>query len=1146
MKNPFGYTGKTGKDWFIANPYGDKEIEGIKDPEGGSELTLPTAIPSPFARIDLVKAAFNNAVKSPDLKFHEKNGDVVCSKEDELLVSHCLDLAEMLFNYDSVKENVRIIAWDRESDLNKLKNGTTAHRKLAETIELYLDQDKRSYNFDLLQRFFLIEYDHKIIGCTSPSTLFFTSANNIKHAQIRLSNNHLLFGSQFTPLYERENEFQKYLHQLLESNSLLKSRLKEFSDYVEKSLKILSQKNSSLYSEIKKLDRNQFTTSYSELTTGTDNDVVEVVGVSLRKRKAEDIAEFIAANSDFRLRSTKHTGRHTPLVLQNDFSKPWVYAKDKWSKVTVPYIDANPISKRRLPGVNVAYPFLTVSDLLEPYLIRLVYPINKEKFFDGNLKIESGNDSNGYILPLKPKFFEYFNSSDLLSAGSTKPKIEIIQGVASSVKVLLKLPVTRDNEFITFERIYMQSPEHDRAQPDESKNKGVIVEQQFGITLFPFIKTNQPALKPYYRVQLVDRDVLELTKGNEYDLNFFKNSESEAVTVRAKKTRSDKRRDAGATTQYYVLKDEFDYIQVKNLSGVGASGILLPNWVPFVHGNEAFSFAIDFGTTNTHIEYSVGGGSPRPFDITSGDLQIATLFNPANRQALNASGAIAIEEQVEYEFIPHRIGDNSDYKFPQRTIISESHSLNIETETYSLADFNIPFVYEKKKDRDKIQSNLKWAKREKGNEKRVRAFFEKLIMLMRNKVLLNRGNLALTKLVWFYPSSMKPGRRSSLENTWRELFEEYFNPVQKPIGIAESLAPFYYFKGVNKLQGGLYKPVVSIDIGGGTTDIVIYKGGKPLWLTSFKFAANSIFGDGFSEYGAANSNGIISKYFPHFESLLTANTHRELAGILSTIKDKNKAEDINAFFFSLEANPKIKDKKLFSYNSILSRDEDLKIVFIYFYCSIVYHIASLMRSKAIELPKHLVFSGTGSKILSIMSSDSRALSNLSKLIFEHVYENKFDQDGLTIETERDFPKEVTCKGGLMVKAEDLDIDVKDIKVVHNGSLINGASLTYEKLDESVKRGIVREVEMFNNLFVKLNQQVNFIDHFSVSPKAWEVFKNEFSKHQRDYLEEGLQFNKKMDDVTDDKELEESLFFYPLTGAINHLASHLSTLSHVNI
>src|SRR5690606_16763975 len=274
-----------------------------------------------------------------------------------------------------------------------------------------------------------------------------------------------------------------------------------------------------------------------------------------------------------------------------------------------------------------------------------------------------------------------------------------------------------------------------------------------------------------------------------------------------------------------------------------------------------------------------------------------------------------------------------------------------------------------------------------------------------------------TQLVWFYPSSMKPARKSDLENTWNELFNEYFSPTTQAVGITESLAPFYYFKGTNKLQGGAFKPVVSIDIGGGTTDIVVFKQNKPLLMTSFKFAANAIFGDGFSEYGAATSNGLISKYFPHYENLLDKNNLPDLLNVLSSIKEKNRTEDLNAFFFSIENNPAISDKKLFSYNSLLANDEDLKIIFIYFYSAIIYHIADLMKQKQIELPKHIVFSGTGSKVLNIISSDLKILANFSKVIFENVHNQKFDSDGLSIETEKEMPKEVTCKGGLMLNAE---------------------------------------------------------------------------------------------------------------------------------
>lgn len=124
---------------------------------------------------------------------------------------------------------------------------------------------------------------------------------------------------------------------------------------------------------------------------------------------------------------------------------------------------------------------------------------------------------------------------------------------------------------------------------------------------------------------------------------------------------------------------------------------------------------------------------------------------------------------------------------------------------------------------------------------------------------------------------------------------------------------------------------------------------------------------------------------------------------------------------------KYRTKKLFSYNSLLANDEELKILFIYFFSAIIYHIAEVMKNKNVELPKHLIFSGTGSKILSIITPDMKILGTLSKKIFEGVYNQNFDSDGLTIETEKNKPKEVTCKGGLMLNPDDLAIDIRNHK-----------------------------------------------------------------------------------------------------------------------
>ena len=122
-----------------------------------------------------------------------------------------------------------------------------------------------------------------------------------------------------------------------------------------------------------------------------------------------------------------------------------------------------------------------------------------------------------------------------------------------------------------------------------------------------------------------------------------------------------------------------------------------------------------------------------------------------------------------------------------------------------------------------------------------------------------------------------------------------------------------------------------------------------------------------------------------------------------------------------------------------------------------------MKQKQIELPKHIVFSGTGSKVLNVISSDLKILANLSKKIFENVYHQSFDSDGLSIETEKEMPKEVTCKGGLMLNAEDLAIDISSIKAT-NTCLDGVSKLTYDQLNETAKANIANYVTEFNKFF----------------------------------------------------------------------------------
>ena len=1119
-----------GEHWFKADPYGKRQIEAISDPEGGNTDNPPTSIPSPFARIDLVRTAFKNVLKDKQL---------LGNKVDRKLVSECLDVGEVFFNMEYLKDDVRIIPWDQQRDLTALlESDNPQHRRLGEVLQLYLQQDASAYNFHKINRLYILQYNYKVIGSTSPATLFFSSPNDLSFVDIPMEKNRL-FSGDYSPLYERTHDYQKYLYALLKffrstgsDAPDFRSCFREMADYLDANLEILRMRQPQLYEEINQLTITDFYDHYTELDTGQSGDIVELLGFPLRKKKI-DIAS-IAKSSDFTIRSSKYRGDTLPLVLQNQLNKPFHYVNDTWdSHVAVPYKVDAPLEDRKLPGQVISYPYLTVSDFLEPYLIRLVYPVNEDKFFDGNLA--RGKEQNGFILPLKKAFFDYFDVGDLQgSVEGGKKFFEMEPRVAGGVRVTLRIPVRQ--EHITFERIYMPSiSEGDVLSPDEENNKGVIIESQFGITLYPFIKTQGKTENAHYRVQFIDRDVSPYNKHHEYQLRFFRNQDNLEKKAEARKQRSNKQRDDRATSQYYVVEKEFDYVQVKNQV---AAGIIIPKFPEYHGGNDVYTFAIDFGTTNTHVEYKVNDRDPRPFDITENDVQIATLHDPAFAEQsadFGGSGATLIRDLIPQEFLPRYIGKQYDYYFPQRTVLGESKNLDLEQTTYTLADFNIPFAYGKHpiNGNVRITSDLKWSNYTKNFEdrRRVEAFFENLLLLIRNKVLFNRGSLAKTRIIWFYPSSMLPNRRSSLESTWTQLFHKYISPERDPQKLSESIAPFYFYK--SKMgRSAADKPAVGIDIGGGTTDIVVFRNNQPTLLTSFRFAANALFGDGFN--GSAITNGFVKRYADLVEKTLTL-VDPNTADYL-----RENSREIISFLFELESSDRYAKLLPVSFSSMLKEDEDFKILFVVFYGAIIYHLAQLMKAAEIEMPRHILFSGRGSKIINITDGNTRleSLTKLTQKIFEKVFRKNAAQIELV---QYEQPKEITCKGGLL---SDVDVDIDHIKKVLLGTgqhtIVPEKSVTYPDINEESLTQVVREVEQFVNVLFEIHHEYNFSHHFGVNPTHLTNYRQWLKTDLMEYLKSGYQM--KLDELAGNQHvnIEETLFFYPLVGVLNRLAYKIAT------
>lgn len=1137
MSKVLGFTKNGGEDWFNSSEYGNKEIQGIPDPEGGHALNSPTSIPSPFARMDLVRKSFESICESPTLEFLQKGRKVLASREDEKLVSQCLDLAEILFFFNNYKNKIEILEWNRITQINSLKGSQdTGHVRLGEVLELYLSQDAKSFNFDDMKSVYIIKYNHKVIGGTSPLTLFFSVGNDNSHLDLK-SNTGKVFFKDIVPLYKRDTHFQTYLYLLFKNNGHFGTKMKAYNEYLNKNLQVLSTKNPELFNKLNSLNTSDLATNYIDLNTRNAGQVVEVLGVSLKTINPAIVTSNIQ-KSDFVIHSTKITVSDKPLALQNNFNKSIRYINSNWdSKTKVPYKDEKDIASRILPGQDIAYPYLTVSDFLEPHIIRLVYPINSKKYFDGNVKFNKPGTTYSFLLPLKPLFFEYFNSEDLVFGGIGKPEISIDEtAVASSVRVQLKIPIKTGTDFVVFERIY-----HNEGIADEMANKGGITEHQLGVTIFPFIKYN-PDTTPIYNVQLIDRDVQKKVIDYNWHLQFFSNASNRPINVDSESYRNRKLKGdlSKFGSSYYGLSHQFDYIQVDNQF---AKGMIIPKWMEIPNVGKKFSFAIDFGTTNTHIEYSIDNGAPMPFEISKGEEQAFSLVDESIEHNFSGTGAIDIRASVVKEFIPEIIKSNSLYNFPQRTVISQSLLNGPQAGGKALVDFNIPFIFEKNTDNNStFYTNLKWNGKVPNNEYRVKAFLEQLVMIIRNKVLISGGDLPSTKIIWTYPTSMSIARINGLQNTWNELYSKYISDTGKPVSICESVAPYYYFQGNAKLEGLGYGTSVLMDIGGGTSDVVVYKNNEPKLISSYKFAGNALFGDGYKEFANIQSNGLINRFKGEFDELLDG-SYKTLKSISDELYVKQDSADFNTFLFSLANNYEVKDGELVDYNRKLGSESDIKIIFLYFYCAKIYHMAQLMKVNKMDLPMNMVFSGNGSKILNIVSTDEKVLSKLTQNIFLSVYNLKnYPDHGLKMTVEKHFPKAVTSKGALIHHKQDAqDYDIKNLKVtltcLEDESL---NTLLYSELSDEVLNKIISKVEDFNNSFILLNEVMDFEEYFDVSVSSFSKFKSIINLHLKAFLKAGLEHNRKMDGDAHNPNspISDSPFFYPIIESIQQLITEL--------
>jgi hypothetical protein len=1031
------------KHWEESRMFDDKQINAIKSSNAYSTHE-PTSVPSPFARIALAKTAFAEVAEYGDkaLAAYQK------------IVSDSLDVAELFFTFDKWEKQVEIIKWDKIKDLKALEKHTILHK----TLTAFLDDDAEIYNFDKMDSIYILKHktSGKMIGATSPCTMFFSSANQIEY-QFELGKGDIAFDKDLCPLHKRSCDFQKYLYTWLKNNNETQSK---------------GGKPVSIFNELQ-----QYLEAQKKLPTDDWANKIDDIDNNL-PNNFEDYDQLRAPDVEI-------------------CGKPL----HKWK-----------ISARTAPN------YLTTKDLLAEKIIRLPYKIQKKSFFDGNLNETS---VYSYLLPVKDKFFEKWTASEL-------QKWIRINETGTVVEVKLEIPNLKQE----IKKVYKES---------ESM---LMLESGFDCMLFPNIKFDRQE-DSFYRFGMFV-PFSQKTEIEKYSVDFFNGSVKVEQDKPVIRNVSDPENPICKT--YSLSGKTFDRIKV-GLNSI--CGVVLP-LLPDKGVTENFTIAVDFGTTNTHIEYkTTADNNIRPLDVLESDSQISFLLGKTEGNTLVS----------DIDFIPMLIGSNKQFKFPVRTALSIAKNSEKSAKIYPFAQANLVVPYEKRlvPNYNSVKTQLKWD----STEDEMGYYIDSLCFILRNKVALNGGNLADTKIVWFYPLSMAGSRSKIIKEKWNVAYAKYFlgysvssiddlddsakETLKKNIiALPESVAPFLCCKEDIKYKDAI-NDLVSIDIGGGTTDIVFIRDGKQAeYVTSFRFAANSIFGLG------DQITPVVSKYQSEIEAIIEQNDPQfKLRNILKSITG-NAWGDLASFFFSLSDNDMLKDVNI-NFNSMLKKDNNQKLVFVLFYAAIIYHSAQIMKAKNLSLPRHIAFSGNGSRIVNIVG-DKDILAELSKLIFEKVFGQKYSSSGLEIIQNTKNPKEVTCQGG--IKAADKDYKQQPFEPlvllgIDNTTFVTNADTysTVNVTDSVIKTN--RQVKAFMEYVLDdlLQQQYKgivkepFVKALNINQQTILTAKTVLAKDNDliNFTKNGI--NKKIEDISDkaSTKIEETFFFYPIESLLRTISNEINKM-----
>ena len=442
--------------------------------------------------------------------------------------------------------------------------------------------------------------------------------------------------------------------------------------------------------------------------------------------------------------------------------------------------------------------------------------------------------------------------------------------------------------------------------------------------------------------------------------------------------------------------------------------ILLPEPQQIQETSNQWSIGIDFGTTNSCVYYKENKEAPKPLNFKN---RINLPYDPGTDEE-------EIEEvmQAHKEFVPSRVVST-----PFMTILRERA---FKETTVDNLPFRSNFIYyvdqvlyaieDLPDDKRPLKFNLKWDEAEQSRTK-VQYFISQAILQAAVEAAANgikRDNLDFN---FSYPEAytsehLRAFKRITKRSVNVGLGDANFKTQEKTKFLTESISSALYFAAGQKIP--FTENVVTIDIGGGTSDLSIWQNLNLIWRNSFRLAGKDVLID-----FLCNNLGLIKDISGNDDLLLSSYDN-----LVKIKKDKAKLQNgvellVNSPQFGTAFESRFELISGKEKGKALKDLSELALSGILYYVSQVLNhlIENDQFKKGVSKSLKICLGGKASTLYKIVFEDSEEQEGLSKMI-EKVTGGIFSSISVEFTST---PKHEVSYGLLVDQSGATDLNIKE-------------------------------------------------------------------------------------------------------------------------